>query len=399
VLVAVKNGFHQPGQECIQLTTGIAQAGHLNDRCGTDIQKGAPREAQEADATGSDVLPHLARFNIEAAFTKLVVELGLDQVNLSQVRLARVGPEPGAVLHGHPGVRVVVHTDTGHKPDAVRIRLAQLVHSAPADRHDFPNACLPVHPAILTGQMPHTCAAFVPPRYRADMRTDDITRLLLGTFVRPEAETGTGTPRVEAVYGYLVRHERGLVLLDTGLGHGDPETESWYRPRRVALADALRDAGVLLNEIDVVVNCHLHFDHCGGNPLLAGAPVVCQRTELAAAQQSDYTMEHLIDYPGSRYDLLDGEAEIHPGIHVIPTPGHVAGHQSLVVRCEDGSVVLAGQSHDSASAWSAEVLAASATSLGHREPLPVARPWVDRLLAFDPKRVVFAHDAAVWEPC
>ncbi|MGH3329940.1 MAG: MBL fold metallo-hydrolase, partial [Nocardioidaceae bacterium] len=151
-------------------------------------------------------------------------------------------------------------------------------------------------------------------------------------------------------------------------------------------------------DIDVVVNCHLHFDHCGGNPLLAGTPVVCQRKELSAAGSGDYTMEHLIDHPGARYELLDGEAEIWPGVHLIPTPGHVDGHQSLVVECEDGSVVLAGQSHDTASAWSADALAASAATLGHTEPLPPAPVWMERLLAFDPRRVVFAHDAAVWEP-
>ena len=116
------------------------------------------------------------------------------------------------------------------------------------------------------------------------------------------------------------------------------------------------------------------------------------------ARAGDYTMEHLVDYPGSRYELLDGEAEIRSGVHVIPTPGHVDGHQSLVVECEDGSVVLAGQSHDTASAWSADALAASAATLGHDEPLPVAPTWMLRLLAFDPRRVVFAHDAAVWEP-
>ena len=230
------------------------------------------------------------------------------------------------------------------------------------------------------------------------MRTHDIQRLLLGTFVRPEEETGTGASRVEAVYGYLIRDDRGLVLLDTGLGRGDAETEDWYRPRRVALPDALGTVGASLDEVEVVVNCHLHFDHCGGNPLLAGTPVVCQRQELAVAQRGNYTMEHLIDYSGSNYDLLDGEAEIRTGIHVIPTPGHVDGHQSVVVECEDGSVVLAGQSHDTASAWSADALAASATTWGHTEPLPVAPEWMERLLAFDPKRVVFAHDAAVWEP-
>ncbi len=234
--------------------------------------------------------------------------------------------------------------------------------------------------------------------YGARVLMTDIRRLVLGTFVRPAEETGTGAPRVEAVYAYLVRHDAGLVLLDTGLGVGDAETEDWYRPRRIALPEALASVGVRLPEIDVVVNCHLHFDHCGGNPLLAGTSIVAQRRELAAARQDDYTMAHLVEFPGCTYEELDGEAQIRPGVHVIPTPGHVDGHQSLVVVCDDGSVVLAGQSHDSASAFSADALASSASELGHRAPLPVAPAWMTRLLAFDPRRVVFAHDAAVWEP-
>jgi glyoxylase-like metal-dependent hydrolase (beta-lactamase superfamily II) len=129
-----------------------------------------------------------------------------------------------------------------------------------------------------------------------------------------------------------------------------------------------------------VANCHLHFDHCGGNPLLGTTPVLAQRRELATARTGGYTFEHLLD--GVTYELLDGEASPLPGLHVIPTPGHVDGHQSLVVECDDGSVVLAGQSHEHASDWAA----------------PGQPAWMARLLAFDPKRVVFAHDDEEWSP-
>jgi N-acyl homoserine lactone hydrolase len=109
-------------------------------------------------------------------------------------------------------------------------------------------------------------------------------------------------------------------------------------------------------------------------------------------------VDSLVDFNGATYELLDGETEIAPGVHVIPTPGHVTGHQSLVVECEDGSVVLAGQAHDTASQWSADVLAFRAEDLGHEPPLPTPSPWMDRIMQFDPKRVLFAHDAAVWLP-
>ncbi len=229
------------------------------------------------------------------------------------------------------------------------------------------------------------------------MQIEDVRRLFLGTFVRPPEETGGG-PRVEAVYGYAVPHPSGLVLLDTGIGAADEETEAWYRPRRVPLERALRQHGRALEDVSLVVNCHLHFDHCGGNPLLAGTPVVAQRTELATARAGDYTVDALVDFTGATYEELDGEAEVLPGVHVISTPGHVDGHQSVAVVCDDGSIVLAGQSHDQASQWSADVLAARARTLGHDAPLPAYPVWMDRLRAFDPRRVVFAHDAAVWLP-
>ena len=188
------------------------------------------------------------------------------------------------------------------------------------------------------------------------------------------------------------------MLLDTGIGAADEETEAWYRPQRADLRTALAEYGWALDDVTLVVNCHLHFDHCGANPLFAGRPIVAQRTELSTAIAGNYTVEELVDFPGVRYELLDGEAELLPGVHVVPTPGHVEGHQSLVAVCDDGSIVLAGQSHDTTSAWGDDALAARAGELGHGEPLPTYPPWMTRLLAFDPRRVVFAHDAAVWIP-
>ena len=230
------------------------------------------------------------------------------------------------------------------------------------------------------------------------MRVDDVMRIHLGTFVRPSQETGTRSSRVETVLGYVARTPAGVLLLDTGLGEADQETEDWYRPQRIGIEPALAQVGLTVGDIDLVVNCHLHFDHIGGNPVFAGRPIHCQRTELETARTTGYTVGALVDFTGARYELLDGEAEIAPGVHVIPTPGHVDGHQSVVLECTDGSVVLAGQAHDTTSAWSADVLAARARSLGHEPPLPTPSPWMSRLLEFDPKQVVFAHDQAVWTP-
>jgi N-acyl homoserine lactone hydrolase len=216
-----------------------------------------------------------------------------------------------------------------------------------------------------------------------------VTRLRLGSFLRPGSETPDGRVRAEAVLAYVVRHEDGLILFDTGIG-SHPEVDAHYRPTRYSLVAALERAGVAPADISLLVNCHLHFDHCGGNPLFAGRPIAVQRRELATARSTEYTLPELVDFTGVLYEELDGEAEIRPGVWILPTPGHVDGHQSLAVRRTDGTIVLAGQAHDFASEFSHDVMARSA-ALDYR-------PWVDRVLEFDPRRVLFAHDAAVWEP-
>jgi N-acyl homoserine lactone hydrolase len=224
-----------------------------------------------------------------------------------------------------------------------------------------------------------------------------VSRLDFGYFVRPPEETGTGATRVEACLGYLVEHPDGLILMDSGMGT-DPDVDAHYRPARRPLVAALADAGATTDDVTVVVNCHLHFDHCGGNPQLTGRPIVTQRVELQAARSAGYTLTDLVEAPGLRYEELDGEAEILPGVLVVPTPGHTAGHQSLVVRADDGTVVVAGQSHDTATAYSGDALAWRAAQASPDATLPPTPEWIDRLQRLDPRRVVFAHDHAVWTP-
>lgn len=225
-----------------------------------------------------------------------------------------------------------------------------------------------------------------------------VRRVDFGYFIRPAEETAAGVPQAEPVLGYLISHPDGILLVDTGMG-SHPDVDAHYRPRQRSLDVALASAGVAAQDVRFVLNCHLHFDHCGGNPALPGRPIFTQRTELETAISTpDYTMRELLDAPGLRYEPLDGETEILPGVVVLPTPGHTAGHQSLIVRRPDGTVVVAGQSHDSATAYSRDALAWRAHQDQHAQDLPPGPAWIAELQRHDPARVVFAHDNAVWEP-
>ncbi|MFD7668650.1 N-acyl homoserine lactonase family protein [Streptomyces sp. NPDC059788] len=260
-------------------------------------------------------------------------------------------------------------------------------------------AAAPV-PTTTHAPAPAITPAPAPARKRPvrDSPVRAVRRLDLGCFVRPASETGGREPRVEPALAYLVQHDAGLLLFDTGIGVADPETEAHYRPRRRPLEAALAAAGHRLPDVRLVVNCHLHFDHCGGNPLLGGRPVLVQAAELALARAGGYTVDALVDFPGVVYEELRGEAEVWPGVHIVPTPGHTAGHQSLVVRQRDGTVILAGQARDTASEFASDQLARQAARDGFGAPLPGFPSWLERLAAFDPRRVLFAHDCSVWEP-
>jgi N-acyl homoserine lactone hydrolase len=90
-------------------------------------------------------------------------------------------------------------------------------------------------------------------------------------------------------------------------------------------------------DISLVINTHLHFDHCGQNAVFKHAPFYVQRAELDRARRESAELAGWFDFMGARFELLDGDTEILPGLSVIATPGHTAGHQCVMVSTGDGS--------------------------------------------------------------
>ena len=226
------------------------------------------------------------------------------------------------------------------------------------------------------------------------MRAADVLRLHMGHFTAPAHLPFAGAAVV--VDAFLVRHPSGPILLDTGIGEGMAEVDAMYKPVRRDLDAVLREAGVARTDVRVIANCHLHFDHSGNNFRFTGVPIFAQKVEHETALGPNYTFtERAALFEGARFELLEGEAEVAPGVRIVPTPGHVAGHQSFVIDTREGRIVIAGQAFQDAAEYARALYAWRLDR--ERAPHPPYAPWVARLQEFDPWRVTFAHDLAVWE--
>ena len=142
------------------------------------------------------------------------------------------------------------------------------------------------------------------------------------------------------VYVHVIDHPDARVLVDTGMTELHPAMAD-MDPRLKPLSEQDFD----LAGIDIVVNTHLHADHCGGNHLFAGKPIYVQRRELEDARsKDDYTIREWVEAPGVSYEPVDGEHELLPGLRLVPAPGtHPA--------CRWSSSRLAGARSSSAVTW------------------------------------------------
>ncbi|MBC7633949.1 MBL fold metallo-hydrolase, partial [Aeromicrobium sp.] len=130
--------------------------------------------------------------------------------------------------------------------------------------------------------------------------------------------------RVMPVYVHVIDHPDARVLVDTGMTELQPLVVAAFDPVLYPLSRQDFDVA----GIDIIVNTHLHADHCGGNHLFAGKPTYVQRRELDDARsEDDYTIREWVDAPGMIYVPVDGQPDLLPGIRLVPAPGHTPGTQ------------------------------------------------------------------------
>lgn len=213
----------------------------------------------------------------------------------------------------------------------------------------------------------------------------------LATFRHPEPEL---QHQRGIVMGFAVRHDGGVLLVDTGFGFGDPEVDAYFDLQARRIDEAMRDAGVHRDDVTGLMNCHLHLDHAGQNVAFPGVPTFVQSAEWALRLDPDYTIRSWVDYPGSDIRAIDGDHAVAPGIRLLATPGHTAGHQSLAVATDDGLTVLAGQACYTVDEWSGTDTVFEGRSTA--DDLATYDASIDRLRRLDPAVVWFGHDRDPW---
>jgi len=205
----------------------------------------------------------------------------------------------------------------------------------------------------------------------------------------------------------LVRAHRKNIIVETGNGTKlDAKQRSIYNVQDGdPLMDSLAHAGVKPEQIDLVINTHLHFDHCGGNtrmvknrilPTFRRARYVVQRAELEHAMnpsdrdRASYFPENFA--PISKeglWDLVDGDTEILPGISVARIPGHNASIQAVLITGGGKTLAFVADllptRHHIPLPW------IMAYDLYPLQSLETKRQWIPRILAGQ-WIVVFGHD-------
>jgi glyoxylase-like metal-dependent hydrolase (beta-lactamase superfamily II) len=154
----------------------------------------------------------------------------------------------------------------------------------------------------------------------------------------------------------LVRSQGKTVLIETGVGEKERPRAQSTPLSEGNLLDDLRAAGVAPEDVDVIINTHLHADHCGWNtrrgpdgawtPTFPRARYLVQRGEWDAAThpnertRATYLAENLLPLEAAgRLDLVDGETRVTDDITIVPTPGHTQDH-AMVVLASGGETAI-----------------------------------------------------------
>ncbi len=186
------------------------------------------------------------------------------------------------------------------------------------------------------------------------------------------------------------------ILVDTGIGDLPEKFEKIHGvEKKLSLLDSLKEMDLSPEDITMVINTHLHFDHTGYNREFTNAVTLAQEAEIRYSAYPDrfqagaYLQKNL---EGSKFRGLVGEKEVAPGVTVLPTPGHSPGHQSIAVELEDEVIIYTGDvsplSINHEKKWIVGILYDPVDALCSLEFLDELSTWWPE----KPKRFIYSHE-------
>ena len=167
---------------------------------------------------------------------------------------------------------------------------------------------------------------------------------------------GTGIIITAPILSYLIETANGRILYDVGCDYSkiadDVKRKKFYEhegfpfgpptmEEEQRLPNRLAELGLQKEDIDVVFCGHLHFDHAGGVCEFCGAEVHVHEKELEAANAlaDEAYFKEDFDCP-INWRVYKGEYDLVPGVRAIETPGHTAGHMSMMIELPKGAPIL-----------------------------------------------------------
>jgi glyoxylase-like metal-dependent hydrolase (beta-lactamase superfamily II) len=156
-----------------------------------------------------------------------------------------------------------------------------------------------------------------------------------------------------AVPCFLIRHPKGMLLWDAGLGDqlagapppaGEPSLRMIVT---VTLAQQLQQIGVRPADVTYIAFSHLHGDHTGNANTFAASKWIMNKRELEWALTSTFAVQPATfsAYKSAKVQMIDGDHDVFGdgAVRILKTPGHTPGHQALLVKlAKSGTVLLSG---------------------------------------------------------
>lgn len=153
---------------------------------------------------------------------------------------------------------------------------------------------------------------------------------------------------------FLIHHPKGWVLWDAGLSdeliHQKGGVDSWifHLSMKKTVLSQLSEIGIDPNDIDYFAFSHVHNDHTGNANYFKSARLIIQEKEYDTAFNTEKKPSNYSDYEELKHSevlKLNGDFDLFGDgkVQFIATPGHTAGHQSMLLKLENtGTIIISG---------------------------------------------------------